>query len=398
MKLGKISLMYFSNEDSRGGAEEHILALLRGLDRSYFRPHLVCTPLMAEQLAPDMPGDVEVFPLVLRKPMQVTAAFALASLIRGCGVDIMHSHLFYASLFASPIAWLCHVPVVIETPHVREAWRHGWRASYFIDRAIGYTVDRYVAVSQANARYLMEEKRIRPEKITVIRNGCDLTRFHPFHVVPAGMKEALGFRQSDPVIAVIGRLEPQKGHRILVDALQIVRTEFPQVRLVCVGDGSLRAELETYVSASGLDDAVRFVGFQGNIADWFALADMTVLPSFFEGLPIVAIEALAAARPVVATAVDGTPEIVVDGRTGFTVGPGDPSALANAIQRLLRDPELCQALGRNGRQFVVEEFDVRKQVQQTQDLYLHALASTDALGEDNPAAKLGVRGVHGCRT
>jgi len=396
MKLGKISLMYFSNEDVRGGAEEHILALLRGLDRSYFHLSLVCTPVMAKRLAQDMPADVEVFPLSLRMPTQLTSMLQLATLIRRNRVDVLHSHLFYASLFASPIAWLCRVPVIIETPHVREAWRHGWRSSYLVDRIIASTVDRYIAVSRANARYLVEEKRIRPEKITIIRNGCDVTRFHPFHVVPAGMKESLGFCSSDPVLAIIGRLEPQKGHRILLEALQIVRAEFPQVRLVCVGEGSLRPEFETYVLAAGLQDAVRFVGFRGNVEDWLALADLTILPSFFEGLPIIAIESLATARAVVATAVDGTPEIVLDGRTGLTVAPGDASELANAIQRLLRDPELSRTLGENGRQLVTEHFDVRKQVQQTQSLYLQALEFVDAF--DTRGGEVGLRGAHGCNT
>src|SRR5439155_23179940 len=130
---------------------------------------------------------------------------------------------------------------------------------------------------------------------------------------------SLGFGDDDPVLVVIGRLEPQKGHRVLLLALPAIRHEFPGVRVVFVGEGGLKAELEQQVAGAGLTDAVRFVGRQSNVVDWLALADVTVLPSFYEGLPLAAIEALAAGRPIVATAVGGTPEVVVDGPTRLTV-------------------------------------------------------------------------------
>ncbi len=115
---------------------------------------------------------------------------------------------------------------------------------------------------------------------------------------------------------------------------------------------------------------MRFTGYQSNVADWLALADMTVLPSFYEGLPLVAIESLAAGRPVVATAVDGTPEIVLDGKTGILVPPGDQARLAEAICRLLRQPELRLRLGRAGRRWVLERFSQEQQIQGTHQLYL----------------------------
>jgi len=373
MKLGVISVMYFSNELSRGGAEEHILTLLRGLDRKHFRARWVCPPALAAQLASDVPADVELLRLEFRRPGQFSAAVRLAYLIRRCRVDILHSHLFYASLFASPVGWFCRVPVVMETPHVREAWRQGLKSHYLADRLAGTFVDRYIAVSHANARYLLEEKGLPAHKISVIHNGRDIEQFDPEHPAPDGMRKKLGFGENDPVLAIVGRLEPQKGHCVLFDALSIVRQEFPSVRLVCVGEGSLRTELERQVFTLGLEDVVRFVGFQSQPASWLALADFTVLPSFYEGLPLAAIDSMAAGRAVVATAVDGTPEVVLDGKTGLTVPPGDAARLANAIRRLLRDPRLRGELGRNARKFVLEKFTQQRQIQQTQELYLSTL-------------------------
>jgi glycosyltransferase involved in cell wall biosynthesis len=130
--------------------------------------------------------------------------------------------------------------------------------------------------------------------------------------------------------------------------------------------------LEGKARSLGLEGGVRFLGYQSNVPDWLAAADITVLPSFWEGLPITAIECLAAGKPMVATSIDGTPEVVVDEETGLTVPPGDPGLLAAAICRLLRDPELRRKLGAAGRRWVEEHFSIDRQILKTQELYLRA--------------------------
>lgn len=377
-KDGRVSVLYFTNGKARGGAEEHILTLLRGLDRSRFQPYLACTPVVAECLAKDLPADVEVFPVSFGGLRELAGGLRLAHFIRRRNIEILHSHLFYSSFFASPVGWLCRVPAVVETPHVREHWRHGIKAGFWIDRFAGCFVTHYIAVSEANARYLVGEKRLPAKKVVTILNGCDLGRFEPLHRDSAALRASLGFAPGDLVLVVAARLEPQKGHRVLLDALSLVRRDFPNVRLVCVGDGSLRGQLEQQARELYLSDAVRFVGYQNDIPQWLSLADVTVLPSFFEGLPLTAIESLAAARPMVATAVDGTPEVILDGRTGFTVPPGDALSLAVAIGRLLRDPDMRRNFGQAGRSFVLEHFTQERQVEQTQQLYFDALQQRGA--------------------
>jgi glycosyltransferase involved in cell wall biosynthesis len=388
-----LTVAQFSNSLVRGGAEEHILTLLRGLDRQVFRPLLVCPPALARALGPGVPGDVEVVPLALRRWTDIRAIVSLVAVLRSRRVDVLHAHLFYASLFATPVARLAGVPVVLETPHVREHWRRGWlKGRFVVDRLIGRLVDAYVAVSAANARYLVEEKRLPAGKVVVIHNGCDLNRFAPDRPVPAGLRRGLGLGETDPLLIVVGRLEPQKGHRVLLDALPAIRERHPQARLVCVGDGSLRDGLEAVVRDRGLTDAVRFVGYRDDVADWLALADVVVLPSLWEGLPLAAVEALAAGRAVVATAVDGTPEVVVDGRTGLTVPPGDVESLAAAVCRLLGDPGLRHRLGQAGRAWVQERFGQDRQVRQTEALYRalwerrpRTVGTTRAIGGRQPA-------------
>lgn len=358
----------------RAGVEEHILTLVRGLDRKYFHLYLVCTPEVAGKLQPDLPGDVELESLDLERLGRAAAVARLARFLRDRRIDLLHSHQFSASLLASPIGSLCRVRVIVETPHLREAWRKGWlKGNFVLDRLVGHCVDYYIAVSEANARYLVEEKGLPSRKMVVIRNGTDLRRFDPHHMAPLAMRTGLGFANDDPVLVVLARLEPQKGHRNLLEALPSVLREFPKVRLVCVGDGALRGAIEQQTRTSGLRESVHFVGYQSNPADWLALADFTVLPSHFEGLPVAAIESLAMGKTMVATRVDGTAEVVVDGETGLTVPPGDPTALAEAICRLLRDPDLRQRLGRKGRDWVEQRFSQEEQVRKTGELYLQAL-------------------------
>jgi glycosyltransferase involved in cell wall biosynthesis len=255
----------------------------------------------------------------------------------------------------------------VETPHVRERWRRGrLKRSYLVDRLAARFVDRFIAVSRANARYLVEEKGLPAHKVVVVENGCELQRFA---AEPAPARQELGLSAQDRVLLVVGRLEPQKGHRVLLEALPAVRAEFPSARLVCIGEGTERPALEEQARRLGLDGAVRFAGFRADVDRWLAAADVVVLPSFYEGLPLAAIEALAARRAVVATAVDGTPEVVVEGRTGLTVPPGDAPALTAAIARVLRDPTLARRLGERGREWVEERFDAQRQVRQTERLY-----------------------------
>jgi glycosyltransferase involved in cell wall biosynthesis len=373
MHTGMISVLQFSNSDARGGAEEHILTLLRGLDREVFHLHLVCSPALVKLFGTDIPRDVEVTPLLLETPTQLRAALRLSAVLRGHRIDVLHSHLFRSTVLSAPIGRMSGVPLIVETTHVRESWRRGLKSYYFIDRLVARFVDRFVAVSKANAEFLIRQKGIPEAKVEVIQNGVDIRCFDASRPVPLALKRNLGFDDNDLVLVVGARLEPQKGHSTLLGAMRLIIDRYPHARLVCVGDGSCRRALEEQTAALGLAHVVRFVGYQANMADWLALADVAVLSSFYEGLPLIAIEALAAGRPMVATSVDGTPDVVVNERTGLTVPPGDANALAGAIIRLLDDPALRLQFGRAGRRWVEERFDRRVQIRQTELLYLRAL-------------------------
>ena len=167
------------------------------------------------------------------------------------------------------------------------------------------------------------------------------------------------------------------------NALPEVVREFPQARVLYLGDGILRQELEQQSQQLGLQENVRFLGFRNNVADWLALCDFTVLPSFYEGLPLVAVESLAAGRTMVATAVDGTPEVILNGRTGITVPSGDPQALGAAICSMLRSPALRQRMAEQGRAYVLERFSQERQVCETAEFYLELLGNPGSPARDH---------------
>ena len=384
---GRILVLHFANEPVRAGAEEHMLMLLTRLDRSRFHPMLAAPPELIAMLRPDLPTDLKVFPISLRSWRDAAAAWRFARMLAARRVDILHSHMFQAGKFASPLGWLARVPVVIETSHGPEGWRRGWlKGSYFVDRLLARFVTGFIAVSESTGRYLRTEKRLPAGKIVVIRNGTTLERFEPGHAAPPALRQSFGIAQQAPVVLVLARLEPPKGHTVLLDAWQSITTSFPDARLVCLGDGKLRAELEAKAAALGISTSVLFPGYQSNVPDWLALADFTVLPSCYEGLPLAAIESLAAGRAVVGTVVGGTTEVVLDGKTGLTVPAGQPAPLAAAICRLLASPGWARNLGRLGRRFVEEHYSAQRQVAETESFYLRCYRRSSRMAAGSSAA------------
>ncbi len=369
---GLISILQFSNGAVRGGLEEHILTLLHGLDGSRFKLHYACPPDVAGKVRADVPPGVELIPLYLEWPTQLAAIARFIHILRSRRIDILHSHAFSASQAASPLGWLCRVPLIVESAHGREAWRTGWKSRCYVDRLVGPFVDRYIAVSSANSEYLVNTKGYPARKIAVIHPGSDLARFAATHQAPPGLKESVGFGPDDPLLLVVGRLEAQKGHRVLLEAMPEIWRQFPSARLVCVGEGSLRGSLEAQARALSIEDAVRFVGYWPDVRDWLAVADLSVLPSFHEGMPITPVESLAAGCPVVATEVDGTPEVVVHEKTGLTVPPGNAGAVANAVCRMLGSTELRRQLASAGRAWVLDRFSSERMVERIQNFYLEA--------------------------
>lgn len=365
------TVFHFTDTSGFGGAEQALLHLLAGLDRRRWRPVLLHHP--GAGLAPLLEGaralDVELR-AVPPLPMGRQGAARIPGLVRLLRDErpaVFHAHLTWplackyglvAAIAARVPAVFATVQLFMELPYDRSA-----RAQ---QRLIAAGVDAYIAVSCHVARRLRQVFGIPERKIAVVHNAIPLAAERPVEAVGApGERQPNG----SPSVLTIARLDPQKGLDYLLDAAARV----PQARFALAGDGPERARLEARARALGLEDRVSFLGYRRDIPELLARCDLFVLPSLFEGLPLAALEAMAAGRPVIATAVGGTDEAVIHGETGILVPPADPDALARAIRALLAAPALAERLASAGRARVRREFGAETMVERVETLYARAL-------------------------
>jgi glycosyltransferase involved in cell wall biosynthesis len=356
-----------------GGCEHHVLALLSRLDRSRFEPWLACFEAEPDEALPMLPlfkaAGVRTIDLRARRRTDPSALWRFGELVRRGSFDIVHAHSFRTEL--GSVLWgrlFGRAPRVVRTVHNVDEFYVSPRYAT-LTRLSARGLDRIVAISDAVATYLRDEAALPDQKVVRIHYGIDPTPYQPDVLPPSRRPEGDPLRR--PTIGVVARLAPQKGHRVLFDALPAIKAAVPDVHARLVGHEELSttAELMAQALQTGVAEYVDFEGFRSDIPQVMADLDVFVLPSLWEGFGLVLLEAMAAGRPVVASAVGPIPEIVVDGVTGLLVPPGDSAALAEAITRLLRDPDLAAAYGRAGRARVERELRVETMVTRTEALY-----------------------------
>jgi len=370
-----IRIAYVLRAEERGGVEEHVLSIVKSIDCDRFKPYVVASvkllELMGEELAS---AGADILPLKITGFADLKGMRAFYRFLRQNHIDIVNTHMFIASLYYSPIAWLAQVPVLLETSHGVEKWRlsKGFlkRHSFIVDRMVSCLQSRILAVSHACRNDLIKIKKIPAKKITVVQNGRDLKSFTP--LAPErrhDLRKRWGLRDDDFVFGVMARLDFQKGHDYLFEAVRFVLQRRQDFKLLIIGDGVLRDQLMRRMFDLSIQDHVLFTGFQSDIQGYHGILDVNILPSLYEGLPLGLIEASAMECPVIATHVDGTPEVILDGQTGILVPPHDPQSLADAMLYALEHKEKLIQMGKNGRKFVKKHFNLERQIVETEALY-----------------------------
>ena len=312
------------------------------------------------ELAAEEGFRVEVLPL--RRTFQLAAAWRLARLLRRRRIDLLHTHtLAAANVLARLAGASARVPVVSHL-HIENHFRPATRRLLAgLDNATARLAARLVAVSEDTKR-AYERQGYPRGRIEVVYNGVD--------VLPDGE-----YRRNEPArIGEIARLCDVKGQRELLQAV----ARLPDARLVLAGrdleqGGAFQEALERESERLGIGERVEF-GFYDDVPALLETLDVVALPSWTEGLPMVLLEAMAHRRPVVATPVGGTPEVVSDGETGLLVPPRDPEALAQALRRVLEDPALARRFGEAGRRRVTERFDLAATTRRMLEIYDDVLA------------------------
>jgi glycosyltransferase involved in cell wall biosynthesis len=360
-----------------GGAEKHLLWLAAGQVQ---RGHAVSVAYLkgAGELARDFEAQgVGVTRLhdggglLARLPAAgplLVARGRLTRLLREGRPDVLHTHLLKADALGATCARGARALVASKHNDERALLR---RPVSLVHGLLSRRVARTIALSDHVARFVAEHGRVPPARIRRVYYGVDAARLQPRRT-RAEVRAELGLAASVPLLVCVGRLAPQKDHPTLLAALARLP---PQVVLLVVGgdpfgDGEARLK----ALAAGLGTRVRFLGIRHDVPDLLGASDLFVLPSLWEGLGLVFLEAMAVSLPVVATRVSAIPEVVPDGVGGWLVPPGDPEALATTLAAALADPAERARRGAAGRRLLLERFALPRMIDETLAVYAEALA------------------------
>ena len=332
--MERIRVLYVVNDFVAGGAERHLIELWRRIDRSAFDVTVACFrregPFAAEAGSLGWPIVDLRMNRRIYDPAGLRGLLRLMALIREFRPDVVHGYLFGPNLFAAIAGRLCGVRAVVvakrnvdafETPRQIAVQRLAHRLATHVTAVSDTVAESSVALGVPRSR------------VTVIPNGVDVGRFAGR---PAD-RSRLGVNGELPIVGSVGCLAARKDYGTMLEALALLRGRGRDVQAVLVGDGKDRPDLEARARTLGIADRVRFLGERSDIETLLPAMDVFALSSREEGIPNALLEAMAASRPSVATAVGGTPEVLTDGETGWLVPPASPDALAAALEQAIGD-------------------------------------------------------------
>ena len=363
-----VRVLYFITELNIGGAEKVLVHLISNLDQTRFTPMVAClydgnTPIADEIRLLGIP----VYDLEMKTKWQIKALWQFYALLREWKPTILHSSLFHANLVGRLVGRLAGVPIIISC---RQNISIGGRLREALNRMTVWLDDRVIAVCELARQAELKATKLPPEKVVTIYNAVDIDHLmQNKQPVQESIRTSYNIAAEAILIGTACRFHPQKGVHNLISAFAKVQEGYPQTHLVLVGDGELREELELQVERLALSQSVTFTGLRTDIPNVLSELTLFVLPSLWEGLPMVLLEAMAIGCPVVATNVGGTPEIVLSGQTGILVEPDNPHALTGAITRLLMDVELRNRQVHRASRRVEEHFSAAQSAAKTMQIY-----------------------------
>jgi glycosyltransferase involved in cell wall biosynthesis len=292
--------------------------------------------------------------------------------------DLVATHTSKGGILGRFAATLAGIPRIVHHAHgfaFRETQKPWIRRCYIIfERIAARACDLIISVSEDHRQKGIQEGVAPAGKIVTVLNGIETGRFGRTSAPDA--RRMLGLETGDVLIGVASRLAPKKGVGDLIQAFPIVHRRFPNTRLVLLGEGPARAELERQAQASGLGDRIHFTGFRDNVPDLLSAFDIVVQPSISEGLSISVLEGLAAGKPTLACDIEGNREILRTGRNGLLVPPSDPASLAAAICSLIEDPQYAGELGLAAQADCRERFSQTRMIEQILDVYRKLASKT----------------------
>lgn len=291
-------------------------------------------------------------------------------------IDLVHTHKYKDTILAAPAARVCGISQVVRTVHGLPEPFRGRRALKMevyesVERAVHrYCISMLIGVSSQIENRCRAQRDVR--RVIRVSNGIDLGTL-PTQMDRLHLREALGINTDTCLIGTVGRLSAVKGLSYLVRAVKILLDQGMKSRLLIVGDGDMRGELQAEVAALGISESVVFLGHREDTEELLQALDIFVLPSLSEGIPMALLEAMAASRPVVASRVGGIPEMIENGVEGYLVEPTDVNSLVENCRRLIEFPDVRKIMGEQGRRRVEREFSAVAMADRVASLYQELL-------------------------
>ncbi len=373
--MEKIRVLEMIDQPFLGGGQINLLSLARNLDKEKFEV-FTCSREGGPLVEEIKKNDLQHFPVPFSKRIGSKIVREIMAILADNRIDILHTHGGIAGFYGRWAARKCRTPVIVHTLH----GIHYLHYRNFILKHFFIFLERYfsrftravIFVSEADKEKGLKYKLAPEEKMYIIKNGVDLSAFKEEDRLnsPLEMRKEVRLESFQPLVGTVARLHRQKGIPYLLRAAKTISQEFPRIKILIVGGGPLHQKLERMARRLGVQKNVWFMGERKDAQDLTSLFEVFVLPSLWEGLPYVLMEASVLGKPVVATDVDGNREIIEDGMTGILVPARNPEKMAEAVIRLLRDKGLASKLGERAKAVVPRKFKLSRMVEETQDLYL----------------------------
>ena len=372
--MSRIKVLEMIDRSFLGGGQKTLLSLAKGLDKDKFEVMAASErggPLVDELGRLGVPH----IPIDVRKSSGPGAVRRIARVLRGAAVDILHTHGGVAGLYGRLAARKAGIPAVVHTLHGIHYLHYrnplARQASMVLERRLSRSTAAVIFVSQADLLEGMKLRLAPAGKSWLIRNGVDTAGLIA-GFDRAAKKSELG-SAGRPLIVAVSRLHRQKGLKYLLRAVAFIRDDVPSVKVLIAGGGALESKLASQVRRLRIEENASLLGERKDIPELLAAADAFVLPSLWEGLPYVLIEAASLGKPIIATDIDGVREVVRSGETGILVPPRDPGRLAAALILLLKDRDLAGKLGERARQDIPPAFSLERMIRETETLYSDVL-------------------------
>lgn len=361
-----IKICYVIGTLEIGGAEKQLLLLIKNLDKQRFLPVLIA--LRDGRMRQDFEEVVEVKVIGKRWKFDPFFIWELTKVIKREKPDILHTFMFTSNTWGRIAGIITGIPVIVASERCVDLWKK-WHHK-LIDRILLQYTKKIIANSHSVRDFYQKTEKIPDEKIKVVYNGIEFEKIEKVKVDFGKKKRELNLENAKWIVGTGGRFTLQKGFTYLLKAIPDVIKKFPECHFILIGDGFLMNEFKNLVKKSGIEKNVIFTGYRKDILEIFSICDLIVVPSLFEGMPNIVLEAMAIRKPVVGSYIPEIKEIMKDGENGFLVPVKTPDVISEKIIVLLQNTELRKKMGESGYETIKEKFNLKGMVEKYERIYM----------------------------